>query len=163
MFEDSFISELFAIDWFSRCGKGPFVSPLSGIQVSSWSEAIKLSSATEWENTTLEARNDLTQFLHSNYLNLDRNWSVITRQAKASVICPLTEQHWTPFAVQHGLGKNFLNCVQWDILAACMENAYRQCDGLPSFFSEILNVYRAGHYPCGWSSGEYPSGHLSFW
>jgi hypothetical protein len=40
-----------------------------------------------------------------------------------------------------------------------MENAYMTSKHGSYFFLELLTVYEAGHFPCGWR-GEWPSGSL---
>ena len=69
---------------------------------------------------------------------------------------------WRPFAERQGLGKAFTDAVSWDVLAAVMEHAYRDCSGRPTLFLQLLQVYRAGHFPCGWS-GDWPDGMLLVW
>lgn len=162
MFETSFVSKLFSIPWFSECGNPILELPFSASQASSWQVAMELSSSVEWENTTLEARNNLTEFLHKRHLTRSQNWNNITAEAKEQIVFPLSRKFWEPFASRNGFGKPFIDNVQWDILAACMESAYRDCHGLPMFFHELLKVYSAGHFPCGWS-GEYPNGGLYVW
>jgi hypothetical protein len=49
--------------------------------------------------------------------------------------------------------------VQWDILAALMEHAYLGSGHRCFFFLELLSVYEAGHFPCGWI-GPWPQGKL---
>lgn len=159
MFDESLVEELFSTEWFRRCGNPPPPLPFACSQVGSWAEACTLSSAIDWENTTLEARNELTDILHKSQPNQMQDWNDITNEAKAQIVFPLTEKYWKSFATENGLGKPFIDCVQWDILAACMESAYDQ----PRFFTELLKVYRAGHFPCGWASGEYPNGNLVIW
>src|ERR1017187_2843515 len=159
MFDAAFVDTLFSTAWFSHCGNPPPKLPFACSQVSSWAEASAMSSAIEWENTTLEARNELTDILHQSQPSPIHNWNDITNEAKSKIIFPLTERYWNAFAAEKGLGKPFIDCVQWDILAACMESVYRQ----PRFFTELLKVYRAGHFPCGWASGEYPHGNLLIW
>lgn len=160
MFNASFIEELFALPWFSRCGKIVAMElPFDFSQVSSCAQASELSSAIDWENTTLEARNELTDSIRRNQSDQKDDWNEITKIAKAEIVFPLTEKYWKTFSAENGLGKPFIDCVQWDILAACMEHVYKR----PQFFTELLGVYSAGHFPCGWASGEYPSGQLLIW
>ena len=95
--------------------------------------------------------------------NLDReryqDWNEITRKFKTDVVMPFTTKVWEPFQQQHGLHVKVVHCVQWDILAAMMENAYMNSNHGSYFFLELLTVYEAGHFPCGWR-GEWPQGSL---
>ena len=161
--DEAFARNLEAIDWFRSCGQTPAGDlPFAATPVASWDEAIERCSDLSWENTTLEARNELTAFLSVHSRREDQNWNVITEAAKARVITPLAERVWQPFATRVGLGKVFVDCVSWDVLAAVMEHEYRACTGRPEWFQQLLRVYQAGHFPCGWS-GEWPSGRLWVW
>jgi hypothetical protein len=161
--DEAFARELEAVDWFTACGQPLAVSlPFQAAPVSSWAEAIERCSDRSWEDVTLEARNQLTEFLHRRHRDDYRNWNAITIAAKERVVTPLVDCVWRPFTERHGLGKVLVDCVSWDVLAAIMEHEYRDCPGRPEFFLHLLRVYRAGHFPCGWS-GEWPAGQLHVW
>lgn len=163
-FEPAFVQSLHEVAWFSRCGQElPHNLPLGAVRVTTLKKAARQWGSNQWEDTTLEARNLLTDFLSMRASGDYQNWNEITRQAKVEVVQPLAEKYWQPFMQQQGLDVNFLHCVQWDILALCMEHAYRQQHGLPQFFLELLKVYAAGHMPCGWEGGKYPKGRLLVW
>jgi hypothetical protein len=161
--DEALARELEAVDWFAACGQ-----PLEiGLQfpfarVGSWAEAIERCSDQSWEDTTLEARNRLTVFLHTHYRDNYRDWNAITVAAKDRVVTPLIDRVWRPFTERHGFGKVLVDCVSWDVLAAIMESEYKGCLGRPEFFLHLLRVYRAGHFPCAWS-GEWPAGRLLVW
>jgi hypothetical protein len=159
--DDSFLETIRAIPWFQRCGEplGTEV-PLRVRQVGTWPDALIACSDPSWEDTTLEARNILTVFLHSGHMKRYREWNAITAAAKAQCVLPLIEGVWRPFADSHGLGKKFVDCIAWDVLAAIMEHEYRDIDGRPTFFQHLLSLYAAGHFPCGWRAGDYPDGEL---
>lgn len=63
----------------------------------------------------------------------------------------------------HKLPKAFSDTVHWDILHACMEIEYSDVRQ-PAFFSNQVDWYLAGHFPCGWdgsfTEGEMPTGRL---
>ncbi|MBA5604445.1 hypothetical protein H3H36_03600 [Duganella sp. FT3S] len=158
-----FIFGLHEIKWFSHCGEVPPTLPFEPIAFASQSQAMESAFDLCWENTTLEARNRLTEFLHKNHSSEYANWNEIAREIKRFVIEPLVSRHWQPYAYKHGLAKVFVDCVSWDVLGACMENAYRLCASPTSFFLPLLSVYKAGHFPCGWIEGNYPEGRLVIW
>jgi hypothetical protein len=72
---------------------------------------------------------------------------------------PLTEKILVPFQAKHDLDIAFVHNVQWDILGAVMENSYLRSGHSAFFFLELLTVYEAWHFPCGWK-GEWPKGKL---
>src|SRR3989339_303929 len=152
-----FIDSLLLLPWFRQCGLSHNFS-FEVCQVRSWKEAIDSCASIEWENTTLEARNRLTEYLSTKWSSRYCEWNTVTLHVKAKVINPLTTKLWTPFAAQNNLPKTFVDCIEWDILAACMETEYCDCAGIPCFFQALLQVYKAGHFPCGWTSNEYPKG-----
>ena len=57
------------------------------------------------------------------------------------------------FAQKNGVGKTFVDSVNWDIFVASMEDYYfallRQNRKMPLFFSYLLEVYARGNVPCG--------------
>lgn len=161
--DEAFARELEAVDWFAACGRPLAVSlPFPVARVDNWAEAIEQCSDQSWEDTTLEARNRLTVFLHTQHGDDYRNWNTITVAAKKRVVTPLADRVWRPFAERHGLGKVLVDCVSWDVLAAIMEHEYRDCPDRPEYFLHLLRAYQAGHFPCGWF-GKWPAGHLLAW
>lgn len=163
MLDSAFLAELEEIRWFSRSGE-PFTPelPFATKPVASWQEAMEYCSGPEWEQTTLEARNRLTEFLHQHGKARYQHWNAITQSAKRQCIEPLTREIWQPFAEENSLGPMFNPSIQWDVLAAIMEHSYRETPDRPAFFSYLLAIYKAGHFPSGWESGDYPDGRLRF-
>jgi hypothetical protein len=156
---DKLCQELNGVDWFSQCGKAiEFETSFQVLPVRDWGEAIERCSDQSWEDTTLEAQNRLTEFLHKHHKAAYQHWNTIAIDAKARIISPLLDRVWRPFAENHGFAKLFLDCVSWDVLGAIMEHAFGDCAGRPQFSLELLQIYRAGHFPCGWS--EWPAGKL---
>ncbi len=154
------VAKLRTIDWFVRCGEpGDFEVTMPIEWVKTWPQAIKGMKSRTWENATLEARNQLTAFLSQHHRERDREWNNITEKLKREVVTPLTEEVWEPFRQERCCDVVLVHCVQWDILAALMENAYLDCKHGCFFFHELLTVYEAGHFPCGWI-GKWPHGNL---
>jgi len=163
MLDPKFTARLSTVEWFSRCGEVLPTLPFDPIAATSKSRAMASAFDISWENTTLEAQNGLTEHLHKNHPSAYSNWNEITREIKRAIIAPLVSQHWQPFADKHGLDKQFVDCVSWDVLGGCMENAYRQFAAPKSFLLELWSVYETGHFPCGWIEGDYPDGRLVVW
>lgn len=161
MLDQSFLETIRATRWFERCGE-PFATmvPLRTRAVSSWQEAIGACTALSYDDVTLAAQNRLTLFLHFHARSEYQKWNNIVVAAKEQCITPLAEEVWRPFAAEHGLPEGFVGCVQWDVLGAIMEHEYRRHMHRPVFFSHLLSIYQAGHFPCGWENGEFPEGTL---
>jgi hypothetical protein len=153
-------SRVKAIRWFARCGQ-PFDLDLSmnTERVTDWPTAIASCKDPMWENVELEAQNQLTLWLHANDRTEYIKWNDIVLGHKTSILNPLIEESITPFQVKHGLDIVLVHSVQWDILGALMENSYLGSGHKAFFFLEVLMVYEAGHFPCGWA-GEWPQGSL---
>jgi hypothetical protein len=71
----------------------------------------------------------------------------------------LTADKLTPYRVARGLDEAIVWMVQSDIHGAWMENAYIESGHSAFFFLELLRVFEAGHFPCGWE-GQWPQGTL---
>jgi hypothetical protein len=149
-----------AIDWFAHCGE-PLSLDLSVEfrQIKSWPQAMKSGKARAWENAELEAQNQLTLWLHLHDHENYQKWNDIVRAHKKAVITPLVEKKIAPFQARHGLDIVLVHSVQWDIIGALMENSYMASGHPAFFFLELLMVYEAGHFPCGWK-GDWPQGEL---
>ena len=149
-----------SINWFAHCGER-FSLDLSmeSKPVTNWSQAIEFRKDSVWENVELEAQNQLTGWLHVNDHANYQKWNEIVVSHKNAVVNPLTDTILIPFQSKHGLDIVLVHSVQWDILGALMENSYLSSGHRAFFFLELLMIYEAGHFPCGWD-GEWPHGKL---
>jgi len=158
--ETDLASRVRAIPWFTRCGP-PLDLDLTmpTERVRDWPTAIASCKDPAWENVELEAQNQLTLWLHTYARTEYQKWNDIVLGHKAAVLNPLIELEIAPFQRRHGLDIALVHSVQWDILGALMENSYLRMGHKAYFFLELLMVYEAGHFPCGWA-GEWPHGSL---
>ncbi len=149
-----------SINWFARGGErlAPDLT-METEQVGGWVQAIESCKAPAWENAQLEAQNQLTLWLHLNDRPSYRRWNEIVVAHKDTVLNRLTREVLAPFQAKHNLDIALVRSVQWDILGALMENSYLRSGHSAFFFLELLTVYEAGHFPCGWK-GEWPKGTL---
>ena len=148
------------IDFFSNCGKMLKIKTSYNIKyVKSWKESKTFYSDQNWENTTLEAGNELTSFLSKGHPDqYNQKWNEMVRLAKATVIndiLPKIEE----YAKINSLDKGFINCVKWDILGAVLEDIYKEYKKEPIMFLKLLEIYESGNFPCGWI-GTWPEGSL---
>ena len=84
---------------------------------------------------------------------------ILLLNIKRRIIEPLIKQKISPYQIANNLDIDLVHSVQWDVLGALMENSYINCDHKSFFFLELLMVYEAGHFPCGWQ-GKWPEGKL---
>ncbi|KGR89501.1 hypothetical protein [Lysinibacillus odysseyi] len=156
--EKEIIDRICSIDWFSNCGNSCGISTqLTIVEEVNWKKAMKHSQSRYWEEITLEASNELTEFLAVNAPAKYKEWNKIVREGKGiiekSVVPEITE-----YLNRQGLSHTILDNVKWDIISAIMEHTYRM-EKEPFFFLELLKVYEAGNFPCGWR-GSWPNGKL---
>lgn len=148
------------IDWFAHCGDDLSIDlsmPVHG--VSNWKQAVEACKSEQWENVELEASNQLTQWLHDNRMQEYREWNEHVDAHKSTTIEPIVDTCIKSYIAKHNLDVTVLHSVQWAILKALMENTYIPTGHKEFFFLELLTVYEAGHFPCGWS-GRWPNGQL---
>lgn len=150
--EKEIVNRIKSIEWCSNCGNIANIRlSYENKYVSSWSEAKKYYNQTTWEDKTLEAQNELTSFLFNKYRNEYSKWNSVVKEAKKFI-----EEEVVPKIKKIGednyLDTVFIDCVKWDILGAIMENEYKKCNGRPTFFLKLLEIYEAGNFPCGWDN-----------
>lgn len=152
------IARLKNIDWYSHVG-----SPAGhdGVrQVNSWDEAIALDANREWENTTLEASNEIGTSIQAVSWDEYQRWNEVVgflklelepvwRQIKAAA------QRQTTTRQQY---KEIFNSTRWDIVHWGIELEFSEFNP-PGLFGQLGEWYIHGHFPCGWE-GEYPNGRL---
>lgn len=152
------ITRIEAINWFSNCGKDIQNSiEFEVVYESSWKKAAKQSQGKYWETITLEANNDLTEYLFHYHIERYKKWNKFAelgRERIEQVVVPMV----TNYLNEKQLPLAIMDNVKWDILLAIMEEVYRE-ERKPKFFIELLKVYESGNFPCGWK-GSWPEGKL---
>jgi hypothetical protein len=159
-FQDWNLEERLAtVRWFAKWGEACSVDLSVGIQqVSVWNKALESCSASQWRDVQTSGQNQLTLFLHRNDNDNYQNWGRFTVDRK-QVLDLLIEEPVRLFKQKHAYPDALLHSVQWDILGALMEEIYKDSDHHSYFFHELVMVYEAGHFPCGWI-GDWPNGTL---
>jgi hypothetical protein len=149
-----------AIGWFTRCGTPPGLDLTMCYEaVGDWPEAVVTCGQLEWENAQLEAKNQLTFWLHHHAHAEYQEWNRRVNDFKAAVIEPVVRDGLGPVVHRRGLSEGVIQCVRLDLLGVLMEAAYLHTGHHCLFFHELLTVYEAGHFPCGWR-GDWPGGVL---
>jgi hypothetical protein len=153
-------SRLARTRWFANCGQACSVDLTVGIKrVKSWPKALSLCESTGWAEVELHAQNQLTEYLHWNDHDNYQSWNRFVEDRNLAVVNPLLREHIEPFQKSHALPDSFLQYVRLDVLRALMEEMYAGSGHEGNFFNELLMVYEAGHFPCGWE-GAWPKGKL---
>jgi hypothetical protein len=149
------------IKWFNNVGNPVQASDFPMVRVHTWQEAKKHYGELVWENTTLEASNILTSFLHDKFQNQYNDWNAVATYAKTLLIDKIRPKIIN-FQNEYLLDQTFVDCVEWDLEHVMLEYHYSiicRYQRFPHFFKKLLDVYDSGNFPCGWV-GEYPEGNL---
>jgi hypothetical protein len=149
------------IDWFANVGQSLKLDLTMPVErVANWKEAAKAVSTSAWENAQLEASNQLTAWLSDHTAKAyDAKWNRLIDEHKAKVIKPVIKSTFGSFIRKNKLPREVLQAVETDIVYALMENSYFATGHRCFFFLELLTIYEAGHFPCGWR-GRWPIGKL---
>jgi hypothetical protein len=155
---EALIARLVAVEFFRAAGTKENV-PAGASQVASWKEALARSRVKNFDDVKLEARGDMTAELSNHHPDrYNGRWNELTRELRPRVIATF-EPRCAEFIAKHGLSADLWNGTRWDILGACMECEYADIVEA-GFYARLMDVYIAGHFPCGWTGGVYPAGHL---
>jgi hypothetical protein len=161
MIDPEILKRLEAIDWCAHCGESADFRLMADIQyIHTWADAQRGYEDALWEYTTLEAQNTLTEHLHSKHPNRYRNeWNAIAATAREWFVVNI-DPKLRSIMVQQGLTDLFIGDIRWNVLGTIMEYSFLDCKPPVRFFRDLLTVYEAGHLPCGWAGGEWPTGWL---
>jgi hypothetical protein len=136
------------IEWFSNCGIDSDLPK---------EKAMGAIVSPDWENFTLERRNDITGHLATAHRNRESEWNKVAKGVRGFTedeVFPRMRDAWAglefPEAARHQ--------VEWDVSSYIQEEIYASWR-VPRFFDQLIEIYRAGHLPCGWL-GSYPDGEL---
>ncbi|WP_449542498.1 hypothetical protein [Enterobacter ludwigii] len=147
------IDRLTKINWFVNLG---VATTLPGvIQVQFLSLFIKGLNSDEWESATSEAGNEITGYLAKKHTNNYQYWNSLVKETKKVVENDIIPKIIFPDSEKSSMIEN----LKWDLVNYLLEDAYSSLLREPFFFNGLINVYEAGHMPCGWS-GTWPAGKL---
>lgn len=151
------LEELRSIDWLKAFGQ---LLESKYAVAQNKQECIRYYESEEWENTTLEAGNAISSFLNTNYQNDYQKWNEYANDARQFI-----EKELVPVLLKiknkNQLSDIFIDCLKWDIVHIIIEYQYKDLLGENQrFFEKLFNVYKSGHFPCGWTNGVWPMGQL---
>lgn len=153
--EKGFVEPILNCQWLQRCGQidsfGFDVEYLS-----SKCDVEKNINATKWENICLERKGDFTAYLLKNHkTEYNKYWNDVVRMVKEQYISKISEK--VNIALLNcDLSVDILDDIKMNILLIFMLEYYSEYYS-SDFYNKILEIYLAGHLPCGWI-GEYPNG-----
>ena len=118
-------------------------------EVKSFEEFKGCIDSVEWENITLEATNNLNDFLSDKRVKQYDHYNEIVEEFKSRLdfIDALSQDFENKFLF------NIRSSLEWDILHYCLERVYLNNNNhVPLFFNELMNIYKNGNIPCGFLS-----------
>lgn len=145
---------------FADCGGDtPLTLPVPYVLEPSWERALTSSQQESWEYIGMEMTSLLREWLVVNSPSDRKRWNPLVELCKAefdSAVGAKVREYMN----SHKLPVFVLHRIQWHLVLALIE-ARLALPNMPTAASDLLlPVYLAGHYPCGWSGGEYPKGVL---
>ncbi len=141
------LSELKSLKLCSNLGQQ---SALPHRSVASWSEALKLCRGKKWSLLQLMTKNRNVDVV--NRLSWDRyqSWNPTCEclypdlaQITGEVVARLKDTRKVP--------DDFGGCMSWDLLCILLEREFEDVTPGSFYLPCLLPIYRAGHFPCGWT------------
>lgn len=149
------------IDWFSNCNKQFNITINSKYKkINKLSEVEKNINSINWENQSLDAQGELTEFLCLNYPNeYNTNWNLMVDEIK-SIVLPniLNKVKLCSDYKMCEITDSIIADVKWNILGIIMAYSYKNYFK-SIFYDDLLKIYEFGFLPCGWI-GKYPQGKI---
>ncbi|EOI3445999.1 hypothetical protein ACMSWW_004062 [Cronobacter turicensis] len=147
------IEKLLRINWLQNAGKHLDIAGTVRIEnIIDFEDSLH---SEEWENTSLEARNNITGFLAKNHSSAFLEWNKL-----ADIAADIIENKIIPqIPIVAESQEMLLSNIKWDLLNYLLEDAYGSYLNKPFFFGNLINIYEKGHIPCGWD-GQWPRGNL---
>lgn len=159
--DKSVITELQGVPWLQSCGSN-LPHELAGVQKAlDERQALSLLGSDNWADARTEAQGDLTGYLSKHHYNAYGGyWNNLVREATK-----LTEavalQRLKSELQRRGWPDDVSKPIIVDLTRAVLEVSYRvKFRKAPAFFGTVLEIYKAGHLPCGWSGAmaKWPEG-----
>lgn len=157
--DTKFYDEIGTIPWFVNCGASVGL-PTHLLRAQSSEEAVSLLGSPLWADVRTEAQGDLTGYLAKHhYTSYGGYWNNLAKESRARL-----EKELMPKLIESlaavGL-PDITKDVMLDINRAALEATYaHRFPKIPKFFSRLLDIYKSGHLPCGWTEGmeKWPEG-----
>ena len=154
MFEENKYKEIEKIKWFSRCGKNiPKNIGFNFFPIKNWKDALQANFMDNWQDINMKENSDLTD-IAGNEAGYDDNYDYYSTFFTNRIL-PLIQEYTMTNNIDFSISSNIRNVV----INSLLENEYKEKYEFRMIYNKLLNVYKNGHFPCGWE-GEYPDGSL---
>lgn len=159
--DSKFYEDINSISWFVHCGSTE-TNHVHQRCVQSREEALSLLYSPLWADVRTEAQGDLTGYLAKHhYTSYGGYWNNLAKESRARLEKELMPK-LLPALTAAGL-PDITKDVMLDINRAALEASYaHRFPKSPRFFSRLLEVYKNGHLPCGWTEDmkKWPAGDI---
>jgi hypothetical protein len=154
LFDEVLVKRLDRIRWLDR------VSVREAVTAGNWPTeqladySLSLALMDSWNFEGNCALGDLQYFFFANAPEHEKHWNKYIEEANA-VIRTNVLPRAKPTLEAGKYEKLHCNLVADDVKLALIEIQFREL-GTPRFFENLLEVYEAGHLPCGWRGNSPP-------
>ena len=157
VFDEQVVKRLLDCDWLVNCGRTDVEIP--GVRcewLTDRERIVKNFNGVKWENTCIDAENDVTSYLFSYYPEIYHGeWNKRVDNAKL-LILPKVESIISSLIKNMDLPEKICDFIYGDIISIMVISSYKEYYH-SDFFEMLLDIYTSGHLPCGWH-GRYPKG-----
>lgn len=139
-----------SINWFQNVGK-PVNSVFDiVVKLVDQKNCDKNINSTKWENFILYAINRLSWYIQSFHKEEAKEWNTVVRGFKATY--DEAKAYVASKVLEYGVSNDVLVDVKGIVSMFLLEEYYvkKFGDQIPLQFKMLMDVYVAGHIPCGW-------------
>ena len=155
---EALMASLQETEWLTRCGEPDRLKSVWPIEIlTSWGEAVRSAGSTNWQSFRQKRRDELIAHVSQHSPEGFGEWDVVEAAVRSWIEENVTSILTDELPPQVSLD-DIRPEVESDVLGFMLTSIYAGCRP-PPFYREVIQIYRTGHFPCGWH-GEYPRGCL---
>jgi len=146
-------------EWFLNVGDPKSATRIvrDFFQVLDWQSAVDaLTQGGKWDDVQMDERNELSLYLNNRCHSEFQKWNFVISEAKVKYEAAF--EKLKTYLMKNNLSDAILASCQWDTVNAYAANYFLEWNP-PRFYLHLFEIYRAGHFPCGWN-GDWPKGKL---
>ncbi len=157
--DSEILSIINEIPWFEKCGNRTEILLNYKYKFVTEKEMIQPLSGIKWDNLENDEFNKLYDWFRTSAICLDLERSVreIRKEEMPKFDLLVKDKIKKVFVNEQKL---VLDSFHYDLLMIIMKLTISKrfsSNDEPYFYNELLEIYKAGHFPCGWR-GSYPEG-----
>ncbi len=146
--KQEFFQKLLECKWLENCGSDIDVNYDFKTMLVTKEEAEKRIVSIKWQNTWLDAENDLTGYLFINHRDkYNQIWNKQVEKIHEEYY-PQIEKFIRTKAIEKGLSEEVCKNVKRNFISIMMNHFYSEYFE-SEFLKKLLIIYLSGHIPCG--------------